>query len=37
MSVNDKDTAELQNQISELEAQMRELQLKSAQYEGKVD
>ncbi|KPD22110.1 hypothetical protein AFK76_11330 [Idiomarina zobellii] len=37
MSINDKDTEELQNQISELEAQMRELQLKSAQYEGKVD
>lgn len=37
MSVNDKDTEELQNRISELEAQMRELQLKSAQYEGKVD
>lgn len=37
MRVNDKDTEELQNRISELEAQMRELQLKSAQYEGKVD
>ena len=28
MSINDKDTEELQNQISELEAQMRELEYK---------